>query len=85
MGSDGSKELKGMPAAWAAASRAALEAEAAALDEEEGLDLDRGGAWTLLVKGEALEGSWCPRPLLSPQWLSSPLLGVSRPRFMGSL
>ena len=56
IGSDGSNELKGIPAACAAANKAALEAEAAALEELEGLDRLLGGACTL-VKGEALEGS----------------------------
>ena len=64
MGSEGSKADKGMPAAWAAASKAAFEADAAAaLEELDGLERDLGGGPP--VRGEALEVS-C-RPLLSLQ------------------
>ena len=64
MGSDGSSADKGIPAACAAANKAALLAEAAvALDEDEGRDLDLGGP----VSGEALEGSTPDLPLFSPQ------------------
>ena len=54
MGSEGSKADKGIPAAWAAASKAAFEAEAAAaLEELDGLERDLGGGPP--VRGEALE------------------------------
>ena len=69
MGSEGSRADRGIPAAWAAAINAALEAEAAAeaLEDEEGLDRDLGGGPPALgVRGDprALRSG---RPLLSPQ------------------
>jgi hypothetical protein len=83
MGSEGSSADKGMPAAWAAANKAAFDAEAAADDDDEGLDRLLGGP--TLVSGDALACALSERPLLSPQWLSIPLFGVSRPRFIGNL
>lgn len=63
MGSDGSKAESGIPAACAAASKAAFEAVAAALEDDEGLDLDLGGG-PPPPRGDPL--CCCP-PLLSPQ------------------
>ena len=65
MGSEGSSADKGMPAAWAAANKAAFDAEAAALEDEEGLDRLLGGATP--VNGDALDALLSERPLLSPQ------------------
>ena len=71
MGSDGSSALKGMPAACAAASNAALLALALALELELGRLLDLGGGPALPVGGPALPVTGLPRafpfPLLSPQ------------------
>ena len=64
MGSDGSSADKGIPAACAAANKAALLAEAAvALDDDDGRDLDLGGP----VNGEARAVSIADLPLFSPQ------------------
>jgi hypothetical protein len=65
MGSEGSSADKGIPAACAAANKAALLAEAAAptaLEDEDGLDRLRGGP----VNGEARAVS-AGLPLFSPQ------------------
>lgn len=60
MGSDGSKAESGIPAACAAANKAAFEA----LEDEEGLERDLGGCGA--VSGDALAS--CCLPLLSAQW-----------------